>query len=165
MNNDSVVYTLAQCAQQDAVRKHKARQKAALRKTPRQRRATDTLQVSPSQRVGRNAEEQAARYITQAGLRLLGQNWRCKAGEIDLIATDGRTLIFIEVRQRQSHRFGGAAASVNRGKQRRLAHAALYFLPRLAKQHFGGLLPPCRFDVICVEPSGLVWIKQAFSGS
>lgn len=165
MDHDQQTYTLAQRAQRQAVRKRKARQQAAIRRLAQEPITPTEQRLSPTQRTGRSAETQAARHVTETGLRLLGRNMCCKAGEIDLIATDGTTLVFIEVRRRQSPHYGGAAASVNRHKQRRLIRAARYFLPQLTQRHFGGLLPPCRFDVISIEPSGLVWIKQAFCGS
>ena len=78
-------------------------------------------------------------------------------GEIDLIlrAPDG-TLVFAEVRQRASTSHGGAAASVSATKQRRIIFAARHYLVRL------GAPPPCRFDVVVVEPTGLQWLQGAF---
>lgn len=66
------------------------------------------------------------------------------------------TVVFVEVRARQQLTFGGAAASVNRQKQRRIIFTARYFLSRLNE------LPPCRFDVMAREAGGWVWLKGAF---
>ncbi len=121
------------------------------------------LVYSPSQREGRRAEDQARRYLEAQGLVVLQHNLRCKAGEIDLVCKEGDTLVFVEVRQRSSHHFGGAAASVNRQKQQRIALAASFFLPRLQKLYFNGRLPLCRFDVIALEEASLQWIKAAFA--
>jgi putative endonuclease len=121
--------------------------------------------LSPAQRQGRRAEDRAARYLEQNGLAIVGHNLRCRAGEIDLVALDRGILVFIEVRARQSHQYGGAAASVNRAKQQRLIRAALYFMPGLVQRYFGGIAPPCRFDVVTLGPEGLAWTRLAFDTS
>ena len=94
---------------------------------------------------------------------LLARNARYPFGEIDLVMLDGRTLAFVEVRRRQRTDFGGAAASVDRAKRRKLARAAQAWLaghPRHAQA-------PCRFDVVAVTPGadGLAceWIPAAFT--
>ena len=81
-------------------------------------------------------------------------------GEIDLImrALDG-TLVFVEVRRRKSSLHGSAAASVGRGKQRRVVLAAQHYLLHLRS------LPPCRFDVIEVTPEGCHWLRAAFDAA
>jgi putative endonuclease len=109
---------------------------------------------------GDAAEDAALRHLQAAGLRLLARNYRTPGrggGEIDLIlrAPDG-TLVFAEVRQRASASHGGAAASVSATKQRRIIFAARHYLMRL------GAPPPCRFDVVVVEPTGLQWLQGAF---
>jgi putative endonuclease len=78
-------------------------------------------------------------------------------GEIDLILreADG-TLVFVEVRARAAGTHGGAAASVGAAKQRRIVLAARHYLLRLPAP------PPCRFDVVVVEPTGLQWLQGAF---
>ncbi|MBP6018509.1 MAG: YraN family protein [Burkholderiaceae bacterium] len=162
MPDDNSAYQLAHQAQRLAVRKRHRRTLTQSRRAARQPTNTHELKYSPTQRAGQAAETLAAQELTQAGLLLLAQNLRCKAGEIDLIAMDGATLVFIEVRKRQSLHYGGAAASVNRRKQQRLIRAAQYFLPLLTRRYFAGLTPPCRFDVISIEPNGINWIKQAF---
>lgn len=109
---------------------------------------------------GDAAEDAALRHLQAAGLRLLARNYRTPGrggGEIDLIlrAPDG-TLVFAEVRQRTSTAHGGAAASVGATKQRRIVLAARHYLMRLSAP------PPCRFDVVVVEPAGLQWLQGAF---
>ncbi|HLV28987.1 MAG TPA: YraN family protein [Burkholderiaceae bacterium] len=118
---------------------------------------------SPTQHTGQRSETRTALWLEQQGLRVLDRNLRCRAGEIDLVALDGDVLVFVEVRYRSSASHGGAAASVNRGKQRRLLRAARYFLPSLARLHCGGRLPRCRFDVVCVQAGRLEWIRHAFA--
>ena len=109
---------------------------------------------------GDAAEDQALRYLRQQGLTLLVRNYRTPGrggGEIDLImrAPDGTT-VFVEVRSRSSAQHGGAAASISFFKQRRIVFAARHYLLR---QH---PLPPCRFDVVLLEPAGLQWLQAAF---
>ena len=109
---------------------------------------------------GDAAEDAALRHLQAAGLRLLARNYRTPGrggGEIDLILREpGGTLVFAEVRQRTSSTHGGAAASVSATKQRRIVFAARHYLMRL------GAPPPCRFDVVVVEPAGLQWLQGAF---
>ena len=109
---------------------------------------------------GDAAEEQALRHLERAGLRLLERNYRTPGrggGEIDLImgAPDG-TLVFVEVRRRASTGHGGAAASVSATKQRRIIFAARHYLLRWR------VPPPCRFDVVGLEPAGVLWLQAAF---
>lgn len=118
------------------------------------------MQTRTSKQVGDAAEDAALHYLQQAHLRLLERNYRTPGrggGEIDLImrAGDG-TLVFVEVRQRKSARHGGAAASVGAVKQRRIVFAARHYLMRFKE------LPPCRFDVVTLEPSGIEWLQAAF---
>ncbi len=109
---------------------------------------------------GSEAEDAALAYLKQAGLKLLQRNYRCKAGEIDLVMLDGNTLVLVEVRYRSSEQFGGAAASVTFWKQRRLVNAARHLLMRRAdlRRH------PARFDVIAISAlrREIQWIKNAF---
>lgn len=113
-----------------------------------------------TKQVGDGAEDLALQYLQKQGLRLLLRNYRTPGrggGEIDLImhAPDGTT-VFVEVRKRSSLRHGGAAASVGGVKQRRIVFAARHYLMRLRE------LPPCRFDVVVVEPDGVQWLQAAF---
>lgn len=107
------------------------------------------------QRDGDAGEERAMRHLESRGLSLVARNFRCRGGEIDLVMQDRNTLVFVEVRQRADARFGGAAASVTAGKQRRLVLAAQVFLQRYAE------VPPCRFDVVAIEAGNLHWIPNA----
>jgi putative endonuclease len=107
--------------------------------------------------LGQSAESRAAAYLHAHGLKLVARNWRCRFGEIDLIMQDGATLVFIEVRLRSRSDFGGAAASVNPAKQKRLLAAAHQYLATLKT------LPPCRFDVVALSGNAAPeWIKNAF---
>lgn len=107
---------------------------------------------------GAQAEELCAGLIRRAGLRIVARNWRCRHGEIDLIAEDGPTLVFAEVRLRRGSAFGGALESVSRAKRARLlAAAGLYLAGRRER--------PCRFDLLVLDSldAGRVrWIRDAF---
>ena len=113
-----------------------------------------------TKQLGDAAENQALDYLRSQGLRLVQRNYRTPGrggGEIDLILreNDG-TLVFVEVRSRASRTHGGAAASVGHVKQRRIVLAARHYLMRIQPW------PPCRFDVVVVEPEGLQWLRAAF---
>jgi putative endonuclease len=94
---------------------------------------------------GAAAEALAARFLAARGLDIVGRNYRCRGGEIDLIARDGTTLVFVEVRLRSNRAFGGAAESITATKRRRLRLAAGRYLAGLARE------PPCRFDAILLD--------------
>lgn len=114
------------------------------------------------QRAGDAAEQAACATLEAGGCRILGRNVRFRAGEIDIVAEDRGTLVFVEVRMRRSEAFGGAGGSVDLFKQRRLVRAARHFLA----QRFGaaGRLPPCRFDVVTADGDGVRdWIRDAFT--
>lgn len=105
-------------------------------------------------------EQQGGRYLSARGLRLLTTNYHCRAGEIDLIMQDGRTLVFIEVRFRRSGLRGSPVETVTPVKQRRLIRCARHYLMshRLHDE------VPCRFDVLGIGPGDQVtWIQNAFS--
>lgn len=109
---------------------------------------------------GNAAEDRALAHLLQAGLALVERNYRTPGrggGEIDLIMRerDG-TLVFVEVRQRSGTGFGGAGGSIGAVKQGRIVLAARHFLMRWASP------PPCRFDVVLVEPERLTWLRAAF---
>ena len=110
---------------------------------------------------GQAAEEQALAYLNKQGLRLLARNYRCRSGEIDLVMQQADTLVFVEVRYRQSSRFGSAAETVTRSKQQKLLNTASRFLQERA------LDAPCRFDVVGIsgrQSPQIEWIKDAFQG-
>lgn len=94
---------------------------------------------------GAAAEALAARFLATRGLTIVGRNYRCRGGEIDIIARDGRTVVFVEVRLRRSAEYGGAAESITARKRRRLRLAAEHYLARLPSE------PPCRFDAILLD--------------
>jgi len=113
--------------------------------------------------LGVRAEELCAELLQRAGLRVLARNWRCRHGEIDLVAEEGGTLVFAEVRYRSGEGFGGAAESVTAAKQARLIAAARLYLTRRPQARSE---PACRFDVLLLDSleSGRIrWIRNAFA--
>ncbi|MGO3740718.1 YraN family protein [Kerstersia sp.] len=119
-------------------------------------------QHGPARQLGDRAEDLALAHLQAAGLRLLARNLQCRAGEIDLVMRDGQELVFVEVRQRSDCRHGGAAASVDAGKQRRLLATAARFLPQIQRVYFHGREPRCRFDVLAIDGRTIHWLKSAF---
>lgn len=117
---------------------------------------TPTVARTATER-GALAEDRALAYLRRQGLAQVVRNYRCKGGEIDLIMrTNDGTLVFVEVRQRRSRGFGGAAQSVTPAKQRRVLHAATHYLATLDN------VPPCRVDVVAMEPGRIDWLPGAF---
>lgn len=106
---------------------------------------------------GQAAEARALAYLQQQGMQLVERNFSCRCGEIDLIMLEQKTLVFVEVRQRSSSQFGGAAASVTAIKQARLWHTAEYYLQRYVTP------PGCRFDLIAIQGDELNWIRHIIS--
>lgn len=105
---------------------------------------------SPSRRaLGRFGEDLAERYLRSRGVRILARNLHLRYAELDLLALDGETLCFIEVRLRSSDRFGSAEESVDVRKQRRLARAARAVLSSWRLPRFRQV----RFDVVAVDSS------------
>lgn len=102
-------------------------------------------------------EAAALAFLQQQNLYLVERNYRCKAGEIDLIMRNHTgNLIFIEVRGRTNLAFGGAAVSVTHAKQQRLLRTAAHYLWQA--QSYAA----CRFDVIAFEGDQLIWYRDAF---
>ncbi len=109
-----------------------------------------------AQLAGAGAEDQAARFLASRGLTIVERNFRTRLGEIDLVAREGATLVFVEVRYRASGGYGGALESVTGAKRARIVAAANQYLARL------GAEPPCRFDVVALEEGAPQWIRAAF---
>ena len=98
-------------------------------------------------RFGREGEEYAAGLVVAAGLTILARNYRCPKGEIDIIASDAGTLVFIEVRTRRSGHWGWGEESVTARKITRLQAVASYYLQREGYRQW----PRLRFDVIALR--------------
>ena len=101
--------------------------------------------LNSRQRLGKNGEEAVAQYLKKNGYQILTKNYRCKLGEIDLIARDGSDLVFIEVKTRSGLGYGSPAAAVTIRKQRQISRVAQCYLTE--HKLFDS---PARFDVISV---------------
>lgn len=104
-------------------------------------------------------EGKALQYLQQRGLRLVAQNYTARCGEIDLILKDGDTIVFVEVRFRRHASHGGAVASVDFRKQKKLIKTAQHYLQRYALD-----TAPCRFDVLGIDVVGdgleFQWVRD-----
>lgn len=106
--------------------------------------------LCPEKPLGERGECAAARYLKRRGYKILARGDRLLPGELDLVALDRETIVFVEVKTRRSAEAGHPAESVNAAKQRRLTRLAVTFL----KRH-GLLERPARFDVVAVTwPEG-----------
>jgi putative endonuclease len=101
--------------------------------------------AASNQSVGALGEELAAAFLRQAGYRIVERNFRCKGGEADIVARDGKTLVFVEVKTRRSMSYGPPQLAVTPFKQRQISKAALTWLAKNRQQD-----APARFDVIAV---------------
>ena len=95
--------------------------------------------------LGRAGEKRASRFLRRLGYRIVTRNYTCPVGEIDLIALDGQTIVFVEVKTRTDRDHADPHDAVNAGKQRRLWMAAQFFLRQTGSADRG-----CRFDVIAI---------------
>lgn len=109
---------------------------------------------------GAQAERKAEMFLCSQGLQLVGRNYNCRFGEIDLVMRDHLYLVFVEVRFRSSNQFGGALGSIGKHKQGRLIRTAQHYLAFEERNSN----TPCRFDVIAVSAShsAIKWVKNAF---
>ena len=115
------------------------------------------LGLSSKTNAGERYEREAEALLKANGLTLVERNWLCRFGEIDLIMHEGTMLVFVEVRQRNSMRFGGAAASIGREKQVRIERAVGLYLSRLPS------LPACRVDAVLFDAaSPPQWLRNIF---
>lgn len=103
-------------------------------------------------------EQSAARFLEEQGYRILEKNFRCRQGEIDLIALDGETVVFVEVKFRRDDRMGDGAEAVDRKKQKRIVGCARYYL----FLHGEYASSPCRFDVVSVSGEEITLLRDAF---
>jgi putative endonuclease len=111
----------------------------------------------PTTEVGRNGEARAVAFLVDRGYAIVARNWRCRIGELDLIARDGDTLAFVEIRSRADGSRGDAIATVGAAKQRKLAQVAAAYLAAERP-----VARACRFDVVGLTGDDIVLIKDAF---
>jgi putative endonuclease len=107
--------------------------------------------------VGATGEDRAASLLVRSGLRIIERNYRCKVGELDIVALDGDTLVFVEVRSRQSTEYGSALEAVGWNKRRKVS--------RVAQQYIGSRRPrfqTARFDVIAITGDQIEHVRDAW---
>jgi putative endonuclease len=117
---------------------------------------------TPAQARGNAAESLAESFLAARGCRTIARQFRCKAGEIDLICLSGQTIVFVEVRIRTNPRFGSAAESVTATKRQRIVRAAQWWLAGPGRLH---AQRSCRFDVVAMDglqPDAMQWFPGAF---
>lgn len=124
------------------------------------RRAPDFDRQPHTRARGRTAEAAAAAHLSRLGFEIVERNAVTEAGEIDIVAREGETLCFVEVKARKGGAYGPALEAVPRRKQQRIARAAALYLAA------AGLEVPCRFDVLAMDRRGDGWtftlIRDAF---
>jgi len=117
--------------------------------------------VENKQSLGKFGEEYTARIVQEAGLKIVALNYRCPKGEMDIIARDGETMVFIEVRTRQSSFRGWGEESITRKKAQRLHAIASFYVLQNGYKNW----PSMRFDVVAIrfieEKPEIKWIKAA----
>lgn len=123
--------------------------------------AGDSFDRQPHTRArGRWGEDAASQWLKAHGYRIVERNFSTRYGEIDVVARDGGTLCFIEIKARTSDHYGGAIEAVTERKQRRLARAAAFYLLRHPTED------PCRFDVLAMDREAGRWrftlLRDAF---
>jgi putative endonuclease len=110
------------------------------------------------QALGIRGENLAVDELERRGYAILARRYRTRHGEIDIVARDGETIVFVEVKAKDTAEFGSAAEAVGARKQRRIVSMAVDYLARhrlTAK--------PCRFDVVAIDGSALTYYKGAFA--
>ena len=117
----------------------------------------EELEVSSTIDRGSVAESVAVRELVRMGYRIVERNFRCSAGELDVIARDGQTLVFVEIRSRRDDRFGSALEAVSRAKQHQVSRVAAAYV-ELRRPKFD----TCRFDVVGVTGDRIDVIQDAW---
>lgn len=119
------------------------------------------MKSSGRMQTGKKGEEIAVRYLQGRGYRIIERNYRTRWGEIDIVAKDGGTVVFVEVKCRRSDSFGDPQSAVGENKQRKISRMSLAYLKEKS-------LYPCdaRFDVVAVKmlaaESRVELIRNAF---
>ena len=106
---------------------------------------------------GYEAEDKAVAFLKNKGHRILARNYRKNCGEIDIIALDKKTLVFCEVKQRNSSAFGGPVAAITKSKQNKIVQTAHLYIKENAPK-----FDSIRFDAICLLGEEITHIPDAF---
>jgi putative endonuclease len=107
---------------------------------------------------GREGEERAAEWLEKAGMRIIARNVRSRTGEIDLVALDGETIVFVEVKTWSAYGYDDLSYGVDLKKQRRIIETAKYFLS--VHREYSSMA--VRFDVIFISPGTVTHLASAF---
>ena len=110
--------------------------------------------------LGTDYEDKACAYLMNKDYKIIERNFRTYNGEIDIVAKDGQTIVFVEVKYRRKNSFGYSAEAVNIHKQKVIYKVAEGFLCKYYPHH----VPPCRFDVIAIDKDEITHIINAFGG-
>lgn len=112
-----------------------------------------------NRKTGGEAEERAALYLTEKGMRIVERNFRNRQGEIDIIGYYGGYLVFVEVKYRRNHTKGSPEAAVGAAKQRQICKVADYY----RYLHHMGPFTPVRYDVLAIDGEEIHWYENAFT--
>jgi putative endonuclease len=107
---------------------------------------------------GREGEKRASEVLERAGMRIIARNVRSRTGEIDIVALDGETLVFVEVKTWAAYSFEDLRFGIDRKKQRRIIETAKYFL----SVHREYNCMAVRFDVVFIGPESITHLASAF---
>ena len=123
----------------------------------------DSSKKQTTKDIGEHTEAIAKDYLQSQGLSLIEKNYHCRGGEVDLIMQEQDTLVFVEVKYRQSTHYGGAAAAVSAPKQKKIKHCVTFYLHQKGLNEYN---TPCRLDVVTLEGNlqepQIHWFKNAF---
>ncbi|MCI8991481.1 MAG: YraN family protein [Eubacterium sp.] len=116
------------------------------------------MKTENNRRTGREKERLAAQFLERKGYVIIQKNFRCRSGEIDIIAREGKYLVFAEVKYRGGSKCGYPEEAVDYRKQKQISKVALYYLKRKRYR----LEQPCRFDVVAIVPHEIRLYRNAF---
>lgn len=111
-----------------------------------------------TRKIGTDKEELASQYLTEKGMQILEQNFRCRQGEIDLIGIHDGYLVFVEVKFRKSITCGTALEAVTPAKQKRICAVSDYY----RYSHHYGTDTAVRYDVLAIQGEEISWVQNAF---
>jgi len=113
-----------------------------------------------TQKTGQKGEDKALSYLTEQGLKLIKRNYSCRLGEIDLVMRDKNYLVFVEVRSRNSMKFGGGIGSITLAKRQKIMKTTSCYLQQYQLLEKN----PIRFDVVSIDNNSgsITWLRDAF---
>lgn len=118
---------------------------------------------------GNFIEDQACAFLTSQGYQVIARNYAYRGGELDIVAKEGETVVFVEVKSVWNSQQGNPAARVNALKQKKIWHTACHFLHTNPTAAPKGFDQPCRFDVLSArayqKPLQFTHVKNAFEGT